>query len=587
MQERKRKIAIVGNDRETEELRSCLNGSEYYNIIKCLDPEKQHLTELSAIGDLDMIVNLSDNRSVGNALKKLHLPRVDVISNLSAELLFCTIARGIKPRMSDYQWKVLENLQDIRRSVFLTKNIKELLKRVLSIALQSLDADSGSIMLSDPQKRTLTIEMSHGLQHVRATTSAAIKYGNSIAGKVAQSGKPLIIKGNLEGGRQDVISAISCPLTVKNTTVGVLNINSKRPQRVFDNTDLRFITKLASFTADIIQTSREYTQRAHVSLSHTLLSGIRDILDLDFPLQERLNLLLMKTVNSFQGIICNFYLFDKESEKFYVYGSSSFDINKIQAEKIRLNDFFTGRVIRNKEAFTFQASRKSGTQKWFIAQPMYLDGEMAGLLLFHLLSDSDRIDKEKDLMGKVVKMLEQEFSKAATLGTAQLSTIKYSALSELTFDLAEIHDIRKIAKLIVTNACLIMEAESCILSLYNETMNCFEPLESFSLRGQKQINILQKVDKAIALNTSIHKDAVLIPDLLSNGYISEQVPSRCVISMCLRKNNKIMALLSIYDKNRFGIYDRKGFSRLDKEVFTKYCLQTTKALNRFLLMKTG
>lgn len=588
-----RKIIIVGSGDEAMKLYVALRDSGRWENISVVDPDIEALDQLPHNPSVDIIINASDDPQITEHLHKINLPGTGILSSFSAQLLFCT---GNKLKTegdeSGYRQKILDSLHEIRRSVYLTKNKDELLKVVLSVALQTLSADTGSIMLMNPQKRCLSIEIAQGLAP-KVVNLTQQKVGKGISGRVARTGRPMLITGkvsredsNLSEERNDLHSAICCPMLIGNEVVGVINVNSKSPDRIFTQVDLRHLQSLAAFTAEFINTSREYERTINASFALSVLSGIRDILHLDLPMQERLNLSMMKMVNSLQGKLCNLYWFDHESQQFFVQASSAFNINLYQNDQVRLNDFFTGRVLRTKDAFAF--SVKMGTsnfKKWFLAHPITSNGNIAGLLVLYIISDHENFDKERALLGKVSDLLQNSLTNTLKLETYRLQSIQYSALSEVTFDLAGIHNVRQLAKAIVVNACMILEAESCILNLYNDTMNSFELFESFSIKGTAHVSLIHKLDNVIALKAKSENKTIIIPDLLSEGYINEEMPTRSVIAMCLRQSNMVMGALSVYDKNAFGIYERTNFSGHDRDVFVKLCYQVTKALNRFIVMK--
>jgi signal transduction protein with GAF and PtsI domain len=588
-----KKAIIIGSGDEAMKLFVKMRDSGRWENISVVDPEIETLGQLAHNPSIDIIINASDDPEITEHLRKIDLPGTDILSSFSAQLLFCT-GNELKTdgNESGYRHRILESLHEIRRSVYLTKNKEELLKVILSISLQTLSADTGSIMLMNPRKRCLSIEMAQGLAP-KVMNSTQQKVGTGISGRVARTGRPILITGKVSKKdcgpaeeRNDLHSAICCPMLIGSEVVGVINVNSKSPERIFTQVDLRYLQSLAAFTAEIIKTSREYERTINASFALSVLAGIRDILQLDLPMHERLNLSMMKIVNSLQGKLCNLYWFDNESQQFFVQASSAFDINLYQNDQVRLNDFFTGRALRAKDAFAF--SIKMGTsnfKKWFLAHPIIFDGDIEGLLVLYIISDHENFDKERALLGKIANLFQESLTNTLKLETSRLQSIQYSALSEVTFDLAGIHNVRQLAKVIVVNACMILEAESCIINLYNDGMNSFELFESFSIKGGAHISLLHKLDNVIALKAKSERKALIIADLLSEGYISEEMPTRSVITMCLRQNNMVMGALSVYDKNAFGIYERTNFSERDREVFVKLCHQVAKALNRFIVMK--
>ena len=590
-----KKVIIIGSGDEAMKLYVALRNSGRWENISVLDPDIEVLDQLPHDLSFDIIIDASDDPRITDYLRKKDLPKTGLLSSFSANLLFCT-GNEFKTGEdeSGYRHKILESLHEIRRSVYLTKNKEELLKVILSVSLQTLSADTGSIMLMDPRKRCLNIEMSQGLEP-KVVNSTQQKIGKGISGKVARTGRAMLITGkvsreesDLQEERDDLHSAICCPMLIGSEIVGVINVNSKSPEKTFTQVDLRHLQSLAAFTAEFIKTSREYEKTINVSFALSVLAGVRDILHLDLPMQERLNLSMMKIVNSLQGKLCNLYRFDNESQQFFVQASSAFGINMYQNGQVRLNDFFTGRALRSKSAFSF--SVKMGTsnfKKWFLAHPITFDGNIPGLLVLFIISDHENFDKEMALLGKASNLLRDSLTSTFKLDVSRLQSIQYSAISEVTFDLAGIHNVRQLANVIVVNACMIFEAESCILNLYNDVMNSFELFESFSIKGGAHISLIHKLDNVIALKAKSENKALIIPDLLSEGYINEEMPTRSVITMCLRQNNMVMGALSVYDKNVFGIYERSNFSEHDRDVFVKFCHQVTKTLNRFIVMKSS
>ncbi len=580
MKEKKLRAAILGKDPETCRLRSTLCESEQFEIVKCIDPEIKYSKE--DLQGLDLLVDLSADTSLSRKFLEQNQINVEVISDLSAELLFCSsVTHDIKD-ISALRSLTLKSLQEIRRSAYIRENNWELTNNILRLTMQSLQADSGSIMLTDKNKETLFIETALNLKCSGEFLKKSVRKG--IAWKVVNSGKPVIIKGKSKE-RSDLDSSICCPLVSGESVIGVLNLNRLKHEKDLDRDDLRFVLNIADSLAGIIKQQKEETDP---SFMHSFLLGAREILDLDFPMIERLNLLMMKIANSYRGKICNLYWYDKDSGNFLVQASSSFDINRIGFGSVRLNDFFAGRVLRSNSAFTFNTKDSTtGRQKWFIGQPISCNNEISGVIILYIHSDKQDISVEKMALARTGRMLERVFLKNDALYTARLNSVKYSALSEAIFNLAEIPNIRKLAKIIATNTCLILESESCIISLYNEVMNCFEVLESFSLKGSKQAEVLCKVDKAVTLKASSQNSPLLIGNLFKEGYISDQIPGRSVLSMCLRHGRKIMGAISVYNKNQFDAFQQKGFSDHDKEVFVRLCHQASTAMNRFLMLKSG
>jgi len=301
--------------------------------------------------------------------------------------------------------------------------------------------------------------------------STVQKVGKGIAGTVAKTGKPLLIKGSADREcyatdfeRKDLVSSICAPLIIGREIVGVLSINSKNPLREFVQEDLLYVNKLADFTADIIKTSKEYEHNTASTFSLSLLNNARDIITLKYSMSERLNLLLLKMVNAFHGEICNYYEFLRDKKVFLAKASSSFNIKLIKGKRLKLNDYFSKQVVVTEDTVFQSLPEKDGySKKWYMATPVKVNGEMHGLLFLHLISSKDGMKEEIVLLERIAEMLGAELAKSQEMESIRGQSIKFSAISEVSFDLAAARTMSDLSNIIISNVCMIMEAESSIL----------------------------------------------------------------------------------------------------------------------------
>ena len=590
-----RKAIVIGSDDNAIDLCEAFRASKRWETISIIDPVIENAEQLAYMQSLDMVIVASDEPQICEYLRTLKLPGADIISQTSARRLFLSDNAPVPiDTLADYRKSILDSLQELRHSIYLTKNKVELLKMILSVSLKSLTADSGSIMLIDQNKHYLTIEMAEGLEsHIVKNVQQDIDKG--ISGRVVRTGRPMLITGkvakedsSIEEERTDLHSAICCPILIGNCVVGVINVNSKLPEKSFCPDDIQHICALASFTAEIIEASREYEHTINASFAISILDGIRDIMHLDLPLQEHLNLSMMKLVNSLEGKLCNLYRFDPESNQFIVLASSSFSINLYSNDQIRLNDFFTDQILRLQKSFIFNVRiGTSDFKKWFIAHPIIHDNSITGLLMLHLISDKTHFNKERALLEKVALLLQESLPQTLTIQDSRCQSVQNAALSDMVFDLAGINNVRQLAMMLVVNACMILEAESCVLNLYNNVMDSFEILESFSIKGKDHLNQINSIDKTISVKGINATGAVIVDDVNAENNQTGIAPALSAMTMCLYQNDVLMGALSVYDKNAFGTNERYGFSEHDKDIFVKFCAQATNALNRFFIMRTG
>jgi hypothetical protein len=94
------------------------------------------------------------------------------------------------------------------------------------------------------------------------------------------------------------------------------------------------------------------------------------------------------------------------------------------------------------------------------------------------------------------------------------------------------------------------------------------------------------VDHRISNDVITNKDTVLIKDLEASPYGAPEVDSKSVLCMYLERGGRILGTLSLYDKKSIDLFATRCFSHKDKEIFLNFCLQASKALDRFILSET-
>lgn len=133
---------------------------------------------------------------------------------------------------------------------------EELSQSVVNAACNIIHSDLSSLMLINHDDE-LYIIASKGLSK-KLKEETKIKVGEGVAGRVVTGGEYIFVE-NIETDTRFLKSKniekyisksfISVPLKVKNKVIGVLNINSSRNKRYFDDRDLKLLTILADQAA--------------------------------------------------------------------------------------------------------------------------------------------------------------------------------------------------------------------------------------------------------------------------------------------------------------------------------------------------
>jgi diguanylate cyclase (GGDEF)-like protein len=140
-------------------------------------------------------------------------------------------------------------LLEMIRTLALTESQEDLLRLMMEMAAELVDAANGSLMLIDKSGKVLRIAAALGINPALAQ-SLYTRMDEGIAGRVAASGAPILIKDieqEQHWGRQNRIrfvtkSCISLPLRFKGKTIGVLNLADKKNNAPFSADDQDVLT---------------------------------------------------------------------------------------------------------------------------------------------------------------------------------------------------------------------------------------------------------------------------------------------------------------------------------------------------------
>lgn len=154
----------------------------------------------------------------------------------------------LKIRKTSRQQRIVSLLEMIR-TLSQTENQDNLLRMIVEMAAELVDASNGSLMIIDKKSNLLHVVSALGI-HPAVARSLTARIGEGIAGKVAVSGTPILvtdIEKEQQIGRGNRIrfgtkSCISLPLRFKGTTIGVLNLADKKNNAPFTPADQEILS---------------------------------------------------------------------------------------------------------------------------------------------------------------------------------------------------------------------------------------------------------------------------------------------------------------------------------------------------------
>ncbi len=202
---------------------------------------------------------------------------------------------GSLPATSDRWKQAFEATLRVNEIASSAIPLPQAVRSMVQVAVDLLGAEQGSIMLLQDGGRTLSLVASWGLP-AEAPQNLSLNVGESIAGRVLATGKPLLL-GKVDGEAffnfipksKPISSSIVVPLRVNGEAVGVLSLAGAQGRPEFDESDLRVAQMFADQAAGLINRARLHEsaeQRSSDLLALVKSSkGLLGILDIDQLLQ--------------------------------------------------------------------------------------------------------------------------------------------------------------------------------------------------------------------------------------------------------------------------------------------------------------
>jgi diguanylate cyclase (GGDEF)-like protein len=198
------------------------------------------------------------------------------------------------------------SLMTLANTLLQVDDKEHLYEAILGIASNLIDATQGSIMLIDKNGEDMHIVFTLGMT-LSIARCIPMTVGKGIAGKVAQTGEPLLINDVEIDTRTAMAnrprfkskSLICIPLKLKDKIIGVINLSDKKNLAPFSGADLQLLTSFANLASLMIERTlvlEESVRFEQLSVTDAL-TGLYNRRFLKSRLEEELNRSIRQELN--------------------------------------------------------------------------------------------------------------------------------------------------------------------------------------------------------------------------------------------------------------------------------------------------
>ena len=161
----------------------------------------------------------------------------------------------------------LATIYEIGQLITSQLQLDAVLNTLARCTAELLETDASAILLLDEDTQTLSIKGSYGLSDY-IVKNTRDRLGESIAGRVVMSGKPLIVNDipqnvlfyNPAAADEGLLACASVPLVAKDKIIGTLDVHSKTNLQAFGEEPMAFLKMLARQATIAIENARLYDQ---------------------------------------------------------------------------------------------------------------------------------------------------------------------------------------------------------------------------------------------------------------------------------------------------------------------------------------
>ncbi len=255
-----------------------LRFSRIFDETGLADLASTHWIPLKTKDQVVGILTLEAAAAPQNELTFLSLLAAQAAVSIETANLYRKI--GESTRELDRQMHHLSILYDIGQALNFIDDLTKLLALILDQCIDLVAAQKGSLMLVDGKTDELVVRVVRGIDKVveqkilsGEIQCTRIRRGEGVAGRVLESGEPIVIDELAEDGRfkeskESRVQNILCvPLKVYEESIGVINITNKKHGQKFSEEDIKIITALAGQAAVAINNARLYEMAVTDSLT--------------------------------------------------------------------------------------------------------------------------------------------------------------------------------------------------------------------------------------------------------------------------------------------------------------------------------
>ena len=502
---------------------------------------------------------------------------LQVVSPLTARLLW---GYGAAPR--DHKAELLQALHEVVESYNLTVDADEIFSRMLEIALGVTGADRGSLMLFDDERRELRVRVAVGIEP-ELWPKIRVRLGEGIAGRVAEDGRPLHVRGKADREtfrvvreRLDVESALSVPLIHEGVVLGVLNLHHATRADAFSDDDFAFVQQLAALDAQIISRAQEHETLRDQAARYAAVREVRRILAGKTPLPDRLGELCRLIAQRAGRGIATVYLYNIDEDELLLAATSLAGGGFGGEYRVSMGEGVDGRAAAERRP-TFLRSGEAAIA--YAAIPLVIEDRLVGLVSVQAGAEAPRGRTAEEGLLEIAAATADAVAQDERETRMSTRATKVGAINEMGIRMVSATDLAEVVRLATSSGAMILEADHGIIRLQDPDTGRYVIRSYFGSASGRDQERLFRLDKSISVDLIKRRAPALVRDVEGHPeHGRHETGVHSLMAAPLRRDGRVVGTLAFYDKIAADSFYATAFNEDDFQIFAKFVTYAEKAV---------
>jgi diguanylate cyclase (GGDEF)-like protein len=607
----KRKAAIVGGGRLALETFALLAKDPDLEVVCLWDPDRtalmfrlkelgfsfadhlkpkllSDLRELTAVTALDFIIDTSSNSQIRRSLDSFLDQGTRILSGEAAQILW-----GLRLSQDMNLDRTLDRLKALVENIDLVHDAAEFFEILLQTNILFTRAQGAALYLIRPEEQETCMVYSvaqhsrysaGGLNHTPKQpfnfnlVQKAVKQKKPVL--TAQEGHP-VSTGQISSNGFDETPTLVLPLIADGTALGVIELYKESSAGPFVPQDLEACSRLCSVGIKLLKKILNLQEMRELSITETVRTEIKGILNGQFSLQEKLAKGVEK-IREILGCHCHFYVKERFSNDFVLQASSTQAYQVCGMLRIRAGEGFVGEVARSKQPVFLKgevSGSPSGQQQALLCLPLSTPTGLWGVLYAERLFMGIGAKKSIKLLEEIAETFAQVIAGDLEHHRMSQKLLRLSVVQEEGLEILSVTDRDKLAAMITASAAMLVDAEAVILRVFEKKGKRLLVGSTYGLHRNEMDTRLVELDGIIALKVFQECVPQALEDLrrIDPG-LPEKFPYRYAVCRPVVYEGSVVGTLSIYNKLSFQSFGCTAFDQDDTELLEKFSYYAGKAL---------